>query len=137
MKGGKRVRRFSFSLKWRFTIGLAALLVLTVSALSWLVLRQIEQDQLQNIENDLKQRSDLASLRVRQTYLSGSAADDIPTFLRRRGTELAADLSALLSGARVMLYDAEGKEIGNSMPLSQGPDVKDTYGICHAGENRI
>jgi two-component system phosphate regulon sensor histidine kinase PhoR len=133
MKGEKHVRRLS--LKWRFTIGLAALLVLTVSALSWLVLRQIKQDQLQNIENDLKQRSDLASLRVRQTYLSGSAADDVPTFLRRRGTELAADLSALLSGARVMLYDAEGKEVGNSMPLSQGPDVKDI--MVYATQGKI
>lgn len=132
MKGNKHGCRFS--LKWRFTIGLAALLLLTVAALSWLVLRQIEQDQLQKIESDLKQSSDLASLRVRQTYLSGSALDDVPSFLRRRGTELAADLSALLGGTHVMLYDAEGKVVGDSLPLSESPDVLDIMAYAKQGK---
>ncbi|MFC5652780.1 ATP-binding protein [Paenibacillus solisilvae] len=133
MRGNKPA--FRLSLKWRFTIGLAALLLLTVAALSWLVLREIKQDQMQKVESDLKQRSDLASLRVRQTYLSGSALDNIPGFLRRRGTELAADLSALLSGAHVILYDAKGNEIGNSMPLSESPDVKDI--MVYATQGKI
>ncbi|BBH21723.1 sensor histidine kinase [Paenibacillus baekrokdamisoli] len=130
----RRSHPIQFSLKWRFTIGLAALLLLTISALGWLVLREIKLDQQQKVETDLKQRSELASLRVRQIYLSGSALDDVPTFLRRRGTELAADLSALLNGTHVMLYDSNGKEIGNSMPLSGSADVKDIMVYAKQGK---
>ncbi|UVI31682.1 sensor histidine kinase [Paenibacillus spongiae] len=131
MKGvsGGRVR---LSLKWRFTVALAALLLLTVSALSWLVLREIERDQRQKVEAELKRRSELASLRVRQTFLSDSLTDD-QTFMRRSGQLLASDLSGLLSGTHIVLYDRKGNEVGNSSPLSTTGSIADTLELAKKG----
>ncbi|MCQ6558788.1 sensor histidine kinase [Paenibacillus mendelii] len=125
--GGMRL-----SLKWRFTVALAALLLLTVSALSWLVLREIELDQRQKVEADLKRRSELANLRVRQTFLSNSLTDG-QTFMRRSGQQLASDLSSLLSGTHIVLYDMQGKEVGNSLPLSKTGSIADTLELAKQG----
>lgn len=127
-------RKLRFSLRWRFSIGLAAILILIVSTLSLFVLRGIEQDQKAKVESDLKQRSELASLRIRQSFLSSGMLDDVDGFLRRRGPELAGDLGNLLGGSQVMLYDKSGKEIGNSLPLSATPDVADIMDYAVQGK---
>lgn len=118
-----RRKRVHFSLRWRFSIGLAAILILIVFTLSFFVLRGIEQNQKSKVESDLKQRSELASLRLRQSYLSSGLIDDVDGFLRRRGPELAGDLGNLLGGSQVILYDKKGNEIGNSLPLSTTQDI--------------
>ncbi|MBW7474366.1 HAMP domain-containing histidine kinase [Paenibacillus oenotherae] len=130
-----RGRRAHFSLRWRFSIGLGAILILIVMALSLFVLRGIEQDQRNKVESDLKQRSELASLRVRQSFLSsGGSLDDVAAFLRRRGPELASDLGNLLGGSQVVLYDGNGKEIGNSLPLSATPEIADIMAYARQGK---
>jgi len=128
-----RHRSPHFSLKWRFTIGLGILLAATVMTLGWLVLGGIEKEQMNKVEANLKQRSDLANLRVRQTYLSADARDDVDTFFRRRGPELAADLSSLLGNSHIVLFDAKGKEIGNSQPLSTTPSIEDIMDYARKG----
>ncbi|MFC0333016.1 sensor histidine kinase [Paenibacillus sepulcri] len=132
-EGLKLRRRTPFSLKWRFTIGLAILLAATVLMLGWLVLREIEKEQMSRVEATMKQRSDLANLRVRQMYLSADAQDDVNTFFRRRGPELASDLSSLLGNAHIVLYDAKGMEIGNSQPLSTTPSIEDILEYAKKG----
>ncbi|MBW7460590.1 HAMP domain-containing protein, partial [Paenibacillus sepulcri] len=112
---------------------LAILLAATVLMLGWLVLREIEKEQMSRVEATMKQRSDLANLRVRQMYLSADAQDDVNTFFRRRGPELASDLSSLLGNAHIVLYDAKGMEIGNSQPLSTTPSIEDILEYAKKG----
>ncbi|MBB3108471.1 signal transduction histidine kinase [Paenibacillus phyllosphaerae] len=131
-KARKR-RRPYISLRWRFLAALAALLVLTIAVLSTLVLRDIERNQRQRVESILKQRSELANLRISQTYL-GDPQVDAQTFLRRSGPQLAADVSNLLSGTHVVIYNADGIEVGNSQPLSRTGNVADTLAIANQGK---
>ncbi|TYP71383.1 sensor histidine kinase [Paenibacillus methanolicus] len=125
--------RLRFGLTWRFSLALAALLLLAVGSLSLLVLREIEVNQRDRVEALLKQRGELANLRVQQTYL-GNPVVDAQTFLRRSGPQLAADLSSLLSGAHVVLYDANGREAGNSLPLSRTDAARDTLDYAIQGK---
>lgn len=134
-RGSKRQgsRRLRFGLTWRFSLALAALLLLAVGMLSLLVLREIEANQRERVEALMKQRSELANLRVQQTYL-GNPLVESQTFLRRSGPQLAADLSGLLSGTQVVLYDAAGREVGNSLPLSRTEGARDTLGYAIQGK---
>jgi len=135
MKRKRRGKRtgLQFSLKWRFTVVLAGLLLLTVTVLGWLVLREIERDQAHKVEADLKQKSELADLRVRQIYLSDPQVDPL-TFMRRNGQQLAVDLGTLLGGTHIVLYDAEGKQVGDSQPLSNSLNLTDTLAFAKEGK---
>ncbi|MFB9331063.1 sensor histidine kinase [Paenibacillus aurantiacus] len=129
----ERRKGLRFGLTWRFSLALAALLLLVVGTLTLLVLREIEVNQRERVEALLKQRSELANLRVQQTYLANPLVD-AQTFLRRSGPQLAADLGSLLSGAHVVLYDANGREVGNSLPLSRTDAVRDTLDYALQGK---
>jgi len=135
MKSKRRGERkgLQFSLRWRFTFVLACLLLLTVTVLGWLVLREIERDQAHKVEADLKQKSELADLRVRQIYLSDPQVDP-STFMHRNGQQLAVDLSTLLGGTHIVLYDAKGKQVGDSQPLSNSLDLSDTLAYAEEGK---
>lgn len=60
------------SIKLKFSVFLAALLILTVVVLSSLVLRGIERNQQSQIEGILSQQTRLVNLNVRQAYYTES-----------------------------------------------------------------
>ncbi|WP_274652539.1 sensor histidine kinase [Paenibacillus humicola] len=127
-------RGFHFSLRWRFTIALAAVLLLIVSVIGAYILRSISDEQARKVESSLEQRGNLANLRVRQIYLSAGAYNGADTFLRRQGPELAADLSSLFDNSRVLLYGADGVQVGDSQPQSAGPDITDILPYAKRGK---
>jgi len=121
------------SLKVQLGLGLAILLTLSTWLLSALVLRGIERQQLHELERDLLQHSEIANLRVRQTYLLGERIDD-QRFLRLHGQELASNIG-LLTGLPVIIYDMKGDAVGNA--LLSATDVEVGQTIAYALEGKI
>lgn len=68
------------SIKLKFSVFLAALLILTVVVLSSLVLRGIERNQQSQIEGILSQQTRLVNLNVRQSYYTESVHLDQDVF---------------------------------------------------------
>lgn len=68
------------SIKLKFSVFLAALLILTVVVLSSLVLRGIERNQQSQIEDILSQQTRLVNLNVRQSYYTESVHLDQDVF---------------------------------------------------------
>ncbi|GGF96469.1 sensor histidine kinase [Paenibacillus abyssi] len=120
------------SIKLKLSIVLAGLLIATVGVLSQLVLQGIERNQRLAVENELAKHSEIANLRARQTYLMYERVED-RIFLQRRGQELAMDISRL-SGLTVIIYNAEGREVGNSLQLIEMPSVEDTLSYALQGK---
>jgi len=121
-------------IRWKLGLFIAALLALTVAALSMLVLQGIERKQLRDMEAKLAQQSELAEIRIRQTYVTGDRVEPL-TFMRRQGSALAAELGQL-TGTQVVLYNRNGEEAGNSVPPAGGktPDVSDTLAYALDGQ---
>ncbi|MWC29483.1 sensor histidine kinase [Paenibacillus sp. MMS18-CY102] len=122
-------------IRWKLGLFMAGLLVLTVAALSMLVLEGIERKQQRDMEAQLAQRSALAEMRVRQTYVTGERLEPL-TFMRRQGASLAAELGQML-GTQIVLYDRNGQVVGNSVPRNSSlpaPDVSDTLAYALDGQ---
>lgn len=105
------------SIKIKLSFFLAVLLLLTVSILTILVLRGIQEYQQKRNEDFLAQQSRIANLYIRQNYLIALTEDPQSTdqFLKQQGQEMAMDLG-LMSGMHVVIYDQAGIERGNSLP---------------------
>ncbi|EFM08665.1 integral membrane sensor signal transduction histidine kinase [Paenibacillus curdlanolyticus YK9] len=122
-------------IRWKLGLFMAGLLVLTVAALSFLVLEGIERKQQRDLESQLAQRSALAEIRVRQTYVTGERTEPL-TFMRRQGDALASEIGQML-GTQIVLYDRNGQEVGNSVPVSgasPAPNVADTLAFAMDGQ---
>ncbi|XID95740.1 ATP-binding protein [Paenibacillaceae bacterium WGS1546] len=104
----------SVSIKIKFSLFLAILLVLTILVLSAFVLNGVKEQQQTRTEKELRQQAHAANLSVKQAYLT-SPSVEAQRFLRSRGQQLALDL-ALYSGLHVVLYDAAGGKVGDSVP---------------------
>lgn len=115
------------SIKLKFTLFLAVLLILTVGVLSALVLRGTEESQKEQIEATMARQTQLANLRVRQEYYSQTPRLEPPAFLKQEGVRLSDELSDLI-GMPVTLYDAQGGRIGTSLPGEIGPLEGDASG---------
>ncbi|MFC4596996.1 sensor histidine kinase [Cohnella hongkongensis] len=113
------------SIKVKFSLFLALLLLLTVFVLSIFVLRGIKEHQQSRIEKELLQQTRLANLSIKQAYMI-SPPIEAQQFLRARGQQFAMDL-AVYSGLHVVLYDKDGKKTGDSIPLNST-----SYGADHA-----
>ncbi|MFB9277908.1 sensor histidine kinase [Cohnella cellulosilytica] len=113
------------SIKVKFSLFLALLLLLTVFVLSLLVLKGIKDDQRTRIEQELLQQTRLANLSIKQAYQT-SPPIEAQQFLRARGQQFSMDL-AVYSGLHVALYDKDGKKVGDSVPLNTS-----SYGVEHA-----
>jgi signal transduction histidine kinase len=101
------------SIKIKFSIFLAALLLLTVFILSLLVLRGIKVNQVEQYENYLERQSDTANIYFKQTILAES--NKIPQiFLNTKGVEFAKQLE-LLTGQSVVIYDQNGKVVSKKI----------------------
>lgn len=94
------------SIKIKFSIFIAVLLMLTVFALSLLVLEGIKKNQQVSYEQYFAQQAVTANIFFIQTILAES--NKVPqTFLTSKGERIAEQL-AMISGQPVVLYDRQG-----------------------------
>ncbi|MBN2982546.1 sensor histidine kinase [Cohnella algarum] len=128
---GKK-RRFKLSLKVKLSVVLALLLLLTVLVMSELVLRGIESNQRRQTEAELSRYSRAAEQYVRQSYYSLENPLTDEEFMTQRGQRLALYITSL-NGMQTYLYDASGREVGNSLPGVGDNDVADTLGFALDG----
>jgi signal transduction histidine kinase len=112
------------SIKIKFSIFLAALLLLTVIILSLSVLEGIKRDQQVQYEQYLARQAKTANLYFIQTILSESKVEP-QTFLKSKGIEFAEQLE-LISGQLVVLYDQHGQIVSKKIPISKSNDLKRT-----------
>ncbi|MEK4665312.1 HAMP domain-containing sensor histidine kinase [Priestia sp. FSL H7-0729] len=122
------------SIKLKFSVFLAALLILTVVVLSSLVLRGIERNQQSQIEGILSQQTRLVNLNVRQSYYTESVHLDQDVFLQRNGRRLAQEL-ANSTGLPIALYDMTGQQVGASFASGESELVQET--LDYALQNKI
>lgn len=120
------------SIKVKFSLFLAVLLLLTVLLLSLLVLNGIRKNQQVEVEQYLGQQAATANVYLIQTLMA--EANKAPaTYLATKGKTFAGQLE-LLSGLSVVLYDHEGAVLypNSSLPLS--PDIRET--LAYALDNK-
>ncbi|MEK3918318.1 sensor histidine kinase [Paenibacillus sp. FSL K6-2393] len=122
------------SIKLKFSVFLAALLILTVVVLSSLVLRGIERNQQSQIEGILSQQTRLVNLNVRQAYYTESVHLEQDVFLQQNGRRLAQEL-ANSTGLPIALYDMNGQQVGSSISSGESAIVQDT--LNYALQNKI
>ncbi len=121
------------SIKIKFSIFLGVLLLLTVAVLSNLVLDGIQRDQQVQYEGFLSQQARTTNLYFNQLSLSEPLM--MPeTFLASHGNDLAKQLSRV-SGQITILYDKEGKKVGESLVESNTSNVDKT--LSFALQNKI
>ncbi|MGG4495439.1 sensor histidine kinase [Brevibacillus reuszeri] len=121
------------SLKWKFTLFLAGLLLFTVAVLSTLILQGVARYQREQMEDSLAQMVKTAQTRITGQYVTGTR---IPpqTFMSVEGQKLAIELGAT-SGTRVLLYSMDGVVAGDSLPMAEKADVADA--LAFALQNKI
>lgn len=107
------------SIKLKFSLFLAALLILAVGVLSYFVLRGVERNEQGQTEHNLAQHVNTVNLRVKQTYYTGARLTP-QVFMQQRGKALAAELAGF-TGLEVTLYDSQGQQAGNSVQGEPGP----------------
>lgn len=122
------------SIKLKFSVFLAALLILTVVVLSSLVLHGIERNQQTQIETILSQQTRLVNLNVRQSYYTESVRLEQEVFLQQNGRSLAQELASS-TGLPIALYDMKGQQVGSSIASEESADIKET--LSYALQNKI
>lgn len=122
------------SIKLKFSVFLAALLILTVVVLSSLVLRGIERNQQSQIEGILSQQTRLVNLNVRQSYYTEAVHLEQEVFLQQNGRRLAQEL-ANSTGLPIALYNMKGQQVGSSISSGESAIVQDT--LNYALQNKI
>lgn len=121
------------SIKIKFSVFLAVLLQLTVAILSILVLDGIKKEQQEQYETFLAQQARTANLYFVQSSLS--EAFTVPEiFLTSKGNELAKQISRI-SGQLTVLYDKNGKKVGESVPEGKTNNFETT--LSFALQNKI
>ncbi len=109
------------SIKIKFSIFLAVLLLLTVFILSLLVLEGIKKDQQVQYEQYFAQQAKTANIYFMQTILA--EANKVPqTFLTSKGTEFAEQLE-LISGQPVVLYDRNGTAVSKKISQAESDSI--------------
>ncbi|TJY42316.1 HAMP domain-containing histidine kinase [Cohnella pontilimi] len=121
-----------FSIKIKYSLFLAVLLMLTVLVLSLFVLAGIRNHQRETAEQNLLQLTRSANLGIKQVYYE-SRTPEPSVFLRRNGRQLAMDL-AVNAGLRVVLYGQDKEAVGDSMPLGLLPDSGGIVNIAAQGK---
>jgi signal transduction histidine kinase len=120
------------SIKIKFSIFLAALLLLTVFILSLLVLRGIKTNQVEQYERYLERQTETANVYFMQTILAQS--NKMPQiYLVTRGVEFAKQLE-LLTGQMVVLYDGDGEVVSKQIAPRELDRIRQT--LEYALENK-
>lgn len=121
------------SIKFKFSVFLAILLLLTVTVLSFLVLDGIKKNQQEQYEVYLAQQAMTTNLYFVQLSLRDPFL--LPeTFLSSGGNELAKQLSQV-NGQSTVLYDSTGNKTGESMNDSRTIDIEGS--LSYALQNKI
>ncbi|MCV9948984.1 sensor histidine kinase [Paenibacillus sp. BT-177] len=128
----RKRKRTGLSLRWKFPLVLAALLLFTVGVLSWLVLTGIRANQTDQMERGLKRQAEIVEMRVKQSYLLG-AGQSPEDFMKKQAPQLAVELG-VSSNMRVILYDGRGHEVGNSLPLAYRTDISQALSYALQGK---
>ncbi|SEF65672.1 cell wall metabolism sensor histidine kinase WalK [Paenibacillus sp. UNC499MF] len=121
------------SLKWKFALFIAALLLFAVGVLSVLVLTGVHRYQKEEMEKTLNRQAEIANNRIGQQYVTGTRFDP-QTFMQLQGQNLVVEIGAA-SGMRFLLYDMTGAAAGDSLPMAESPDVSGV--LSHALNNKI
>lgn len=119
------------SIRIKFSLFLAVLLLLVVFLLSLLVLRGIKDNQENQYEQYLAQQAKTANMYFIQTILSEESK--VPeTFLDAKGPEFAEELE-LISGQSLVLYDMQGEPISRKTANPSPDNLKKTlaYALEH------
>lgn len=112
------------SIKIKFSIFLAALLLFTVIILSLLVLREIKINQVDQYEKYLSRQSETANVYFMQTILSET--NKMPQiYLNTKGVEFAKQLE-LLTGQTVVLYDRNGEVVSKKISTKGSDSINQT-----------
>lgn len=125
------------SIKLKFSLFLAVLLILALGVLSYFVLQGVEKNQLTQTEVYLAQHVKTVNLRVKQTYYTGTRLDP-QTFMKQRGRGLATELAGF-TGLGVTLYDAQGLQVGTSIQDYPAMDQQSEVNaaLVYALQNKI
>ncbi len=122
------------SIKFKISVVLALLIILTVAALSVLVLKGIENNQRNRVEEELLQKSEVAKQSIRQSYLTEDNSVSIESFLQQKAQRLASSI-ALQSGLQTVIYNQKGMEEGSSLPIGQRDvEIADTLSYALKGQ---
>ncbi len=121
------------SIKFKFSVFLATLLLFTVTLLSLLILDGIKKDQQLQYEEFLAQQARTANLYFIQSALTEAALTP-DAFLKSKGQEISKQLG-MISGQLVVLYDKNGKKVGESIPESKNTDLEGV--LAYALKNNI
>lgn len=112
------------SIKIKFSLFLAILLLLVVFSLSILVLRGIKDSQQDQYEEYLAKQAKLANTYFIQRILSEE--NKVPqTFLSVKGQEFAEQLE-LISGLPLVLYNSQGELISRKVTSTESDNIKKT-----------
>ncbi|MNC09533.1 Alkaline phosphatase synthesis sensor protein PhoR [compost metagenome] len=122
------------SIKLKFSLFLAVLLILSISILSYFVLEGVGRNQQAQIESALAQHVKTVNLRVKQTYYTGTRLEP-QAFMQQRGKALAAELAGF-TGLQITLYDTEGLQVGTSLQ-GEGAVQKPADALAYALQNKI
>ncbi|SDX55338.1 cell wall metabolism sensor histidine kinase WalK [Paenibacillus sp. CF384] len=124
--------RIRISIKLKFSLFLAAILLLTVIVLSMLVLQGIERNQRVQVEGLLSQQADTANVYFIQSI--NEQSNKVPqTFLKNKGEAFAKQLE-LISGQPVVLFDGSGAVMGRKAAAPPSSSIKQT--LAYALENK-
>ncbi|ROR25798.1 signal transduction histidine kinase [Mobilisporobacter senegalensis] len=112
------------SIKIKFSLFLAVLLLLVVSFLSLLVLRGIKNNQQNQYEQYLAGQAKTANTYFIQSILSEE--NKVPqTFLSVKGQEFARELE-LITGLSLVLYDRQGELVSKKVTDTESDNIKKT-----------
>ena len=120
------------SIKIKFSLFLAVLLLLVVLFLSLLVLRGIENNQQNQYEQYLVQQAKTANTYFIQRILSEE--NKVPqTFLSEKGKEFAEQLE-LINGQPLVIFDRHGELVSKKVTDTESDNIKKT--LAHALNNK-
>ncbi len=120
------------SIKIKFSLFLAVLLLLVVFFLSLLVLQGIKSNQQNQYEQYLAQQAKTANTYFIQRILSEE--NKVPqTFLSVKGREFAEQLG-LISGQTLVLYDRQGELVSKKVTDTESDNIKKT--LAYALNNK-
>lgn len=122
------------SIRIKFGILLAVLLVMVVTILSYSVLQGVKGYQEKQYRNLLEQQSKIANLYIREVYVTENKGEEADEFFQNQSVEFATQIGNM-TGMHVILYNNKLKEIGNSLPTIQTPNLHDLLPIVL--ENKI
>jgi signal transduction histidine kinase len=120
-----------FSIKLKFSLFMAALLLLTVYVLSMLVLQGIERNQQAQAERVLAQQAEMANVYFHQSIAESNKVPD--TYLASEGKAFGEALERI-SGHSVELYDRNGQRLDKSLIAPIPESIQQT--LSYALDNK-